>query len=189
MRYLILSSLLLLGGCARPGSSIEDRSALLHKKQLQIAFVPMQNRLETSFSQDASSSFSQAILNRLEQKNHLIPLSELDSIAKAQQAKIPFLVSTHLIQHEEITTHPTELAIGIYLQIIDLRSGSAQVLYQEVVTHNTLLPKPLSKDLPLSWNDPSFRTSPIGLAYSKVSREIAGYIEDYIFHALQGEHQ
>lgn len=183
MRNQFLLVLLMLGACTYHQPTVTETA--LYKGEHAIAYIPMENLLSTPFSQEAASSCTEAILDRL--KLQTTPIAQVDTVKKAKQEHFPFLVSTHLIQYEQVNANPTELAIGIQLKVLDLRSDPPHILYQEVITDHTLLPQPLSADLPLTWNNSSFRLSPLGLAYAKLSREIVAYIEDAISHAPEAQ--
>jgi len=144
----------------------------------------MNDKTKNQFSFDATASFSEAVLARLHLKER-IGFQESSSLAEAKTRGASFVVATDLIEHEEISQRPTELSIGIFVRILDIRGESPELLYQEVIAHTTLLPESLTKKGKPKWKDAQFRTSPLGLAHAKLSREVATYIEDYISLAMK----
>ncbi len=177
MRYVIFA--LLLVGCTREDSSSYSTSMFQTGRKAIVAILPMEDCTETNLSTEIASALSQAVVERIEQKN---PFNLATSRTQARQ----FLVTMQLIQHQESVLNPSELTVSVHLKILDLRSDKPKVILQEVLNHNTLLEMPLRSTDLVSWSNEAFRVSPMGLIHSKLSREIATRIEDYITLATKG---
>lgn len=146
-----------------------------------ILFQPVEDRAKTAHSMQAAALCTQAITQRLGCKNRLsISTSPMDITSAKSQGK-QFIVFTQLVQHEEGKEASPELSVSIHLKILDIRSESPKVLFQEVLNHQTVLLQPLDSDCNLEWQDENVRLSPLGLLYTKLSREIAEHIEKQVF--------
>lgn len=174
-RLSVLISFFLCNGCAQ----ISQGPYLSHfteNRKPQVAIGEMEDLANTVQSKRATTAFTQSILGKLSERNRL-------SLTNNKQQ---FLVNLKLIQHEELLQTPPELSVSIQLEILDVRTAASLVVLNEVISYSTLLDTPLNDLGPISWEKTTFRTSPLGLAYAKLSREIASRIEDYILLAGKG---
>ena len=167
MRYLFV--LILCAACASSGKKDSSTLSVIdtNRKPL-VAISVMEDLAKTPLSSHAAKAFTKAVFERLHHKNRL-------HLTRSKAQGRQFLVTMQLVRHQEISQEPNELAISILLKILDTRTEKPQVVLQEDLSLTTLFEKPLT-----SWNDEAFRISPMGLAHSKLSREIASRIEDYI---------
>ncbi|NGX40063.1 MAG: hypothetical protein KR126chlam1_01403 [Chlamydiae bacterium] len=145
-----------------------------------VAIQPVEDLIHSGLSARVTRAFTESLINRLQQKKRI------SFTQNANDSSSLFSVAIQLVQHHEMGMDPIELTMSIHLKILDNRTGTPTVLLQEVLQHTTLLKEPLSKGEILSWKEESFRISSLGLAYAKLSREIALRIEDYILLATKG---
>ncbi len=141
--------------------------------------LPMQDCTSEKHAKKTVNALTHFVTHRLTQKNQL-------AISSSKSSSEQFIVTMQLLQHDEAMHNSSELTISVHLKIVDVRTEKPQVVFQEVIDHNTLLEGALPSEDALNWQDPSFRVSPIGLAHAKVSREVATRIEDYIKLATKG---
>ncbi|NGX37510.1 MAG: hypothetical protein K1000chlam2_00666 [Chlamydiae bacterium] len=173
MRHLFV--LILCAACASSGKNTSSTLSVIdmNRKPL-VAISVMEDLAKTPLSSHAAEAFTKAVFERLQHKNRL-------HLAQSKAQGRQFLVTMQLVRHQEISQDPNELAISVLLKILDTRTEKPHVVLQEELSLNTPFEKPLT-----SWNDESFRISPMGLAHAKLSREIASRIEDYILLTNRG---
>ena len=143
-----------------------------------VCISEVEDLIQTDLSAKACTTLTEALVERLQKKNK-IPFS-------IESDKEPYKIIVQLVQHHEMGVSPAELTISVHLKILDISKENPEVLLQEVLKHTTLLKEPLSTGQILSWKEESFRVCPLGLAYAKLSREIAARLEDYILLATKG---
>lgn len=110
----------------------------------------------------------------------------------------PFVVFLELIEHEEVPQQnrkkPTDaqkcsadLNMSMRIRVVDLRDKEPKIILQELVHDSHFIPRPFTQDnfFQVSWEDDCFNISPVGLAHSSFTKEIASRIEDYILIASQ----
>jgi len=129
----------------------------------------MINRESTPLSDEAAQIFTQAVVERLKQKDRIMMGSKHSQ----------FSVKMQLVGHEILPHNPSELNIQIHLEILDLREEKPKVILQEILSLNAYV----QDEIDINWKSPAFRMCPLGLAHRKLSREIATRIEDYILIA------
>ena len=174
MTRFFLSLLLLLSSCGTSSKEISTQNLFFEGAKKTLVSVPIvENHSGCKLSTKASIAFSEAIWNRLEKKQNLV-------LSKQNSKDDPFLVKVQLLQYDEINRNPPELAISVNIQVLSTQGGYPQIIYQEILCHNTLLEKPLNPAEELSWKDEKFRLSPLGLSFAKLSRDISSHIEDSI---------
>jgi len=178
MRKIALLSLSLLASCGGGNSYHASYFFQSHQKPL-VYLLPMEDQTDSPLAEEASNAFTQAIIQRLEQKKQL-------EIISSKKQKGQFLVTMQLVKHSPSQQNPSELITSIHLKILDRRFDTPRVILQEVISQSTFLDEPLHREQTLSWDDASFRVSPLGLTYAKISREIAMRIKDYIGLATKG---
>ena len=104
-----------------------------------------------------------------------------------------FVVFTELVEHDihakplkgnffDKITPSSVLALTMRIRIFDLRGEKPQIVLQELVHQNHLIPKPsnLSDLNSERWKKMSFNISPLGLAHSQFTKEVSKRIEEYI---------
>lgn len=107
--------------------------------------------------------------------------------------KEEFVVFTELVEHDihpkqskhtflDKLTPSCELSMTMRIRIFDLREGEPEIVLQELVHQNYLIPNPsdLKEKNPDRWKKMTFIVTPLGLAHSQFSKEVAKRIEDYI---------
>ena len=127
--------------------------------------------MHTPLLKEAALVIHSGVITRLKQKDRV-------SIEKKSPQ---FLVKMELVKHAPIDPLSSELSMLIHLEILDLREEKPKVILQEVLSTSSLIE--MNQALNVDWSDPAFRMSPLGLAHRKLSREIAGRIEDYVLLA------
>lgn len=125
--------------------------------------------------------------------------SEFSAIKKGfgQEEFVAFL---ELIEHEEVLdqnkikpqdphTCRSDLNLSMRIRVFDLRGREPKVILQELVRSTHSIPAPFNRFnfYQVSWKDPSFSVSPVGLAHAKFTKEIAERIEDYILTAVRSQ--
>lgn len=104
-----------------------------------------------------------------------------------------FVVFTELVEHD---IHPKasrnnffdklspscELSMTMRIRVFDLRGEKPEIVLQELVHQCHLIPKPSdhTEENPDKWKKMTFTITPLGLAHSQFSKEVAKRIEDYI---------
>lgn len=142
------------------------------------------------------SSQVRAKANPLLEKNNPFD-KDLSWIKKGFQNE-EFVAFLELVEHEEVLnqnkikpqnpeTCSAELNISMRVRVFDLRGAEPQVILQELIhnTHHIQAPFNHLNFYQVSWKDPSFSVSPIGLAHAKFTKDLAERIEDYILTAVK----
>lgn len=107
-----------------------------------------------------------------------------------------FAIVTELLeQNEEVIAHPratnertylNEIAgkmhLAMRIRVVDLRKDKPRVILQEVVMENYDISRPyLNVDYKKSpWGEEAFERTPMGMAHSKIIREVVAHAEGYI---------
>jgi hypothetical protein len=104
-----------------------------------------------------------------------------------------FVVFLELVEHEEVLKqskkNPTdpmncsgELNMSMRVRVFDLRGKEAKIILQELVHDSHFVPRQFTQVnfYQVAWGDPSFSSSPLGLAHEKFTKEVTSRIEDYI---------
>jgi hypothetical protein len=208
--FSLASLTLVLSSCDNSRSN--ETSSVIDSPILNrpiVAVVPIINTSRTDLTWDVSEELSQAVRQRLAQKDHLYLMGKdtVTSMAKkCFQAHDPFGVDTawvkksfpqnefvvfmELMEHHEMPIYPakdiqdspTELAIAVRVRVFDVREQTPRVVLQEVVQQIHHIPRQFNKANfhQVPWTDEMFETSPLGIAHDALCKEIAGRIEDYI---------
>ncbi len=107
-----------------------------------------------------------------------------------------FVVVTELVHHEELpcTTPRMQehinhvgdvasiLSMDFRVRVLDVRGAHPRIILQEIVHNEHFIPRPyLSCDYAKSpWGSDSYNCTPMGMAHSKLIREVAARIESHI---------
>ena len=107
--------------------------------------------------------------------------------------KEEFVVFTELVEHHihpkpsnnhflDKLTPSCELSMVMRIRIFDLRGETPEIVLQELINQTHLIPKPsdLTEQNPDFWKKMTFIVTPLGLAHTQFSKEVAKRIEDYI---------
>lgn len=103
-----------------------------------------------------------------------------------------FVVFMELLQHEELPVQASkisspedtsaELTMKVRIRVVDVRTPEPKVVLQEIVQDSHYIPKQFTRAnfFQVPWGKESYHISPLGLAHTQLSKEIAGRLEDYI---------
>ena len=104
-----------------------------------------------------------------------------------------FVVFTELVEHDihpkqqrnnflDKLTPSCELSMTMRIRVFDLRGEKPVIVLQELVHQSHLIPKPSdqAEQNPERWKKMAFIVTPLGLAHTQFSKEVAKRIEDYI---------
>lgn len=106
-----------------------------------------------------------------------------------------FAVFFELVEHEIIPVAkskkdaPQEISsnlnMAVRLRVIDIRGQNPKIVLQEIVRDTYFIPKTLIPDdyNMVSWGNPAFARTPMGIAHAQIARELATRISDYILLA------
>lgn len=109
-----------------------------------------------------------------------------------------FVVFLELVEHEEVLADArkkkpdpekssAELRMSLRIRAFDLRGNEPVVVLQELATDAYFIHPQFNQVnfYQVSWKDPTFEMSPMGLAHERFTKEIARRIDDYILLALK----
>lgn len=109
-----------------------------------------------------------------------------------------FVVFLELVEHEEILIQDrkkisdpqncsADLNMSMRVRVLDLRGKEPKIVLQELIHNSHFIPRPFTQCnfFQASWGDECYSISPVGLAHSEFTKEIALRIEDYILRALK----
>ncbi|MCB1181366.1 MAG: hypothetical protein KDK55_05030 [Chlamydiia bacterium] len=130
---------------------------------------------------DASVARSLNIKN-LNALNHL----HIEGVGAAE-----FVVCTELVKHEEtpykigkatLEEAGAVLALDFRIRVIDIRGEHPKVILQELIHHDHFIARSyLHSDYTRSvWGTEAFERTPMGMAHSRMAREIVSRVESYI---------
>jgi hypothetical protein len=177
-----------------------------------VALPPVFDRSDTEIGWSLTEEFTDHIRSRLVKRNNFYlntsdeinviitslneehnPFSSDIGWIKETFKDYEFVVFTELVEHDihakplkgnfiDKITPSSELSLTMRIRIFDLRGAQPQVVLQELVHQNHLIPKPshLNEFNPERWKKMSFNISPLGLAHSQFTKEISTRIEEYI---------
>ena len=107
-----------------------------------------------------------------------------------------FVVFLELIDHEEVFRQDkknpvdpqhcsADLNMSMRVRVFDLRGEQPQVVLQELIHNTHFVPRQFTQVnfYQASWGEDTFSISPMGLAHTEFTKEIAKRIEDYILIA------
>lgn len=177
-----------------------------------VAFVPVFDRSNAEMGWDLSEEFTEQLKSRLLKGNNFFLstrdeisaaaitlssennpfLNNTDWIKEAFQNH-EFIIFTELVEHDihpkplrgnfiDKITPSSEISLTMRVRVFDLRGKTPEVILQEFVHQDHVIPKPsnLNEPNPEKWKKMTFSVSPLGLAHAQFSKEIAKRIEDYI---------
>ncbi|HSX13331.1 MAG TPA: CT253 family lipoprotein [Chlamydiales bacterium] len=105
-----------------------------------------------------------------------------------------FAVFLELVEHEivpaakskndlpqEISSH---LNMAVRLRVVDNRGATPKIVLQEIVKDTYFIPKSVSEEThSITWGNPAFAKTPMGIAHAQLTRELTSRISDYILLA------
>ena len=177
-----------------------------------VAFVPVFDRSGSHLGWSLSEEFTNSLKNRLMKGNNFYVSTPSDinaAIVDLSPENNPFasdvawikevfenheyVIFTELVEHDirpkelkgnflDKITPSSELAITMRIRVFDLRGSQPEVILQEFVHQNHIIPKPanLNEPRPERWKKITYNVSPMGLAHAQLSKEVVKRIEDYI---------
>lgn len=156
----IFLPLILLAACTHQSGGEKFVFSFEQSSKPSLAVEPVEDVACNFSSLKVAKSLTTSVLERLEQK-------QVFAVEKAGQ----FLVQMQLIELQQSDGKPPELSMSVHVKITNRPSG--KIILQEVVMASTLLEKGEEQAR-------ENRISPLGLAISKLSRDITQRIEDYV---------
>jgi hypothetical protein len=169
-----------------------------------VAVLPVINSVESaSVSWDLSREMTEEIRKRVADSSRIYLLNSQASLATSLALNHPdihkispdtstnlapaeFVVVTELIDQSADKKGAKDssetIKMAMRLRVIDLRGKEPRVVLQEVVRHNQEVAKGyLHCDYAKTpWGSSAFVNTPLGMAHSKIVREIVAHIEGYI---------
>ncbi len=177
-----------------------------------VAFIPVFDRSNAQVGWSLSDEFTDQLRGRLHKQNsfYLNTPDEINQIVANLSAEDnpfstntdwikdafdhhEFVVFAELVEHDihlkplkgnfvDKITPSSELSLSMRVRVFDLRGSHPEVILQEFVHQNYLIPKPsnLNNPNPEKWKKVTFIVSPMGLAHTQFSKEIIKRIENYI---------
>ncbi len=177
-----------------------------------VGFVPVFDRSESKVGWSLSDEFTDHLRTRLHKRNNFYVSTPSDinaSIVDLSAENNPFatdidwikdafesheyVVFAELVEHDihpkelkgnflDKITPSSELTITMRVRVFDLRGTKPEVILQEFVHQNHVIPKPsnISEPNPDRWKRITFTVSPLGLAHAQLSKEVVKRVEDYI---------
>lgn len=104
-----------------------------------------------------------------------------------------FVVFLELVEHEEVLKQDrkrpsaqencsADLNMSMRVRVFDLRGTEPKVVLQELIHDTHFIPRQFThiNFHQVAWGDESFNISPMGLAHSEFTKEIASRLSDYI---------
>jgi hypothetical protein len=179
-----------------------------------VSIVPVIDNTKNAYAWNLSDELSSAIYNRIAKEGHVVVNRSSQVRAKANQIvegqnpfgadigwmkKIfqgdQFVAFLELIEHEEVQQQSkksaqnwsADLNMSMRVRVLDLRGNEPKVVLQEIIRESHYIPRPFTQPsfFQVSWGTESFGISPIGLAHSDFTKEIALHLEDYILRAAK----
>lgn len=117
-----------------------------------------------------------------------IPCDLREQTAAAEYVVVAELMDQHETPYETASSkaHQEEagavLTMAVRLRVIDVRGATPKVILQEIVDHDHIIAKPYLKTdyTKATWGTEAYTSTPLGMAHSKVVRELVAHIESYI---------
>jgi len=106
-----------------------------------------------------------------------------------------FVVFLELVEHDEVPAYaskdadlqsaPADLNMAVRLRVFDLRGNEPRVVLQELIRDAHHIPRQFTKAnfLQVPWGHEMFDISPLGMAHTQLTKELASRVEDYILMA------
>lgn len=144
---------------------------LIRSSKPLVSILPIQN--EAVISETVGEIFSKTLLSRLQSQRNFL-------LETGKSGRSQFFVQLQFIDLQDTNQPPSDFILSVHLKIFENSSEKPKLILQEVFTTKTLLEdhnNDASKD--------DFEITPLGLAGAKLSREIAGRIEEVIVSKLR----
>lgn len=198
---------LLACGCANRSDNDEQCTSHVSTRP-SVALVPLMDNTIHDLPWSLSDELTSAVQHRLlvKERLRLFDAQKIRAITKKLNAshdpfgpniawvkkafpENEFVVFMELIEHQEVAVpekeSSAELRMVVRLRVLDLRGEQPQIVLQELVQNSHFLPMQFTKTYfhQVPWGKDNFNISPLGLAHTQLSKEIAGRLEDYILLA------
>ncbi|WP_316358173.1 CT253 family lipoprotein [Candidatus Neptunichlamydia sp. REUL1] len=177
-----------------------------------VAFIPVFDRSDAQVGWSLSDEFTDQLRGRLQKQNsfYLNTPDEINQVVANLSAednpfstnidwikdafdRHEFVIFAELVEHDihskplkgsfvDKITPSSELSLSMRIRVFDLRGSHPEVILQEFVHQDHLIPKPskLNEPNPEKWKKMTFIVSPMGLAHMQFSKEVIKRVEDYI---------
>jgi len=177
-----------------------------------VALIPVFDRSAANLGWDLSEEFTDQRRSKLQKKSnfYLSTSDEVNQVVanlnsedtpfstnidwiKEEFSRHEYVIFTELVEHDIHTkslkgnfmdkiTPSSELSLTMRVRVFDLRGKQPEVILQEFVHQDHLIPRPsnLQEPNPEKWRKMTFMVSPLGIAHNQFSKEVINRIEDYI---------
>ena len=177
-----------------------------------VAFIPVFDRSDAQVGWSLSDEFTDQLRGRLQKQNsfYLNTPDEINQVVANLSAednpfstnidwikdafdRHEFVIFAELVEHDihskplkgsfvDKITPSSELSLSMRVRVFDLRGSHPEVILQEFIHQDHLIPKPskLNEPNPEKWKKMTFIVSPMGLAHMQFSKEVIKRVEDYI---------
>ena len=213
--FTLLTIITLLTGCSRSQNEQISRYHDDGREKPVVIVTEVYDRNTTEMPWNLAEDLSCTIRNKLLKKNTMFLVSDHASVpveTMIKEGKSPFVGETKWIGNEfkegefvaflELVNHkitpriPTSsvfeavtpsysLDVKMRVRIFDLRGVEPEIVLQEIIDQNHLLPKQIATmDFRRAkWGRKTYGITPLGIAHSLLCREAAKRIEDYVLLA------
>lgn len=157
--------------------------------------------LPWSLAEELTTAISQEIVSTgqvfIQQGEEITPVenpfgSDLSWI-RSEFSGQPFAIFLELVEHDYSPSMKSKdnepsgeyLNMGVRVRVVDLRSEAPKIVLQEVIRDHYYIPKtlfPPNYQL-ISWGCEEYKKTPMGIAHSRLSKEVAARITDYLLLA------
>lgn len=167
-----------------PWSLSEELSSLVYEKLSQAGDLYLLDPRKTD-------------VNTRRLKENQNPFGADISWVKKSFPQNEFVVFLELVEHEEIPSAfasedmskdiSSDLNMIVRIRVFDVRGLKPSVVLQELVQHTHHLPRQFTQAnfVQVPWGDEMYAISPLGMAHSQLTQEIAKQVEDYILMAAR----
>lgn len=168
-KMLILAAALPLSLSPRCGHDdfIAHNDPIVKSAKPIVCILPIQN--DAGCCQKVTENFSKTLFSRLQKYREF-------TIQEKKPERSQFFVQIQFIDLQDSEELSGDYILSVHLKVFENSSEKPTLILQEVFTTKTLLESPLNDDL----DNEEFEITPLGLASSKLSREIGSRIEEVI---------
>jgi hypothetical protein len=206
---LVLCAGLLFAAVGCNKNENNESAYLQQKAKPLVAFFPIFDRTENAgVSWNLSDELTTGVQRKLAQKGDFSfvaneqvramtkkivgerdPFAADVSWMKRQFKGAEFVVFSEVLEHEEVPvsyinvqSSPANLNMSVKVRIVDLRAENPRIVLQEILHESYHIPKQFTKEnfRQIAWGKENYHVSPVGIAHSKLIKEIASRIDDYV---------
>ncbi len=117
-----------------------------------------------------------------------LPKNARENLGAAEFVVVAELIDQHETSYGLDSNRPfleevgSVLSVAMRIRVIDVRKGEPQVILQEIINQDHMVSRPYLKTdyTKAHWGTEAFDRTPLGLAHSKVVREIVSRVEGYV---------